>query len=532
MRADVKTDAQRMALDSEADILLFGGAAGSLKTFTLLMDMAQEVDLPRMKAVIFRRSYPELEEIVEQSRDLYPHMGGLYNETKHTWRFPAGGTIKFRFIEREQQMYRYQGAQFSAIGFDESTHMPMKVIRYLFTRARSTDSNLKVRMRLATNPGNVSHQDHKKMFLRGYCFHCHPNLSAEPGKLYWDTCWPDGVPLSDEESGIKYSTAFIPGRLTDHNLLGSRYIQQLRMQNPATAKALLAGCWEIFEGQYFDVWDARKMVRQWQGIGYEWWWPHWISCDYGFTISAAAASLWCRRPPFVEDFGNGHIKQWPKGKVYKLSEIVKAHYNAPAMAQEIINKWLLAKDGSRLDRRIQAMYLSPDVGKDIGVVGKENIHTVKGQMNKLFEPFGLAFSNAANDRIGGAMHLYNGLNSGELIICQNCQRTLEMFPTRIHDPKKENDVLKVKGDPLDDVYDDTRYGYYSPEFEERKPKEEAKMEIIAQGLEPLSEMIRLKQVDMDYAEEEGPIAYGGKALRQRLDRKQRGAGKIWRSPRE
>ena len=36
------TAAQRAALDSEADILLFGGSAGSLKTETMLMDAVQE----------------------------------------------------------------------------------------------------------------------------------------------------------------------------------------------------------------------------------------------------------------------------------------------------------------------------------------------------------------------------------------------------------------------------------------------------------------------------------------------------------
>ena len=55
-----KTPAQWEALQSKADILLFGGAAGSLKSATILMDAAQEFRNPNLMAVIFRESYPNL----------------------------------------------------------------------------------------------------------------------------------------------------------------------------------------------------------------------------------------------------------------------------------------------------------------------------------------------------------------------------------------------------------------------------------------------------------------------------------------
>jgi hypothetical protein len=34
------------------------------------------------------------------------------------------------------------------------------------------------------------------------------------------------------------------------------------MQNPTTAQALLAGCWRIFEGQFFDIWDYPTMSAE------------------------------------------------------------------------------------------------------------------------------------------------------------------------------------------------------------------------------------------------------------------------------
>jgi hypothetical protein len=45
-----KTAAQKAALESSADILFFGGATGSLKTETMLVDAARESGNPNLRA--------------------------------------------------------------------------------------------------------------------------------------------------------------------------------------------------------------------------------------------------------------------------------------------------------------------------------------------------------------------------------------------------------------------------------------------------------------------------------------------------
>ena len=65
------TAAQQAALDSEADILLFGGSAGSLKTETMLMDAVQEYENPNLRAIVFRSSFVEMTDIVDKTRRLY-----------------------------------------------------------------------------------------------------------------------------------------------------------------------------------------------------------------------------------------------------------------------------------------------------------------------------------------------------------------------------------------------------------------------------------------------------------------------------
>ena len=82
------TRAQEAALDCAADILFFGGSAGSLKTHTMLLDAMQERENPHFRGIICRQSFPELTDIIDKSLRLYQPKGGNYNEQKKTWTFP------------------------------------------------------------------------------------------------------------------------------------------------------------------------------------------------------------------------------------------------------------------------------------------------------------------------------------------------------------------------------------------------------------------------------------------------------------
>jgi hypothetical protein len=48
---------------------------------------------------------------------------------------------------------------------------------------------------------------------------------------------------------------------------------------------------------------------------------------------------------------------------------------------------------------------------------------------------------------------------------------LDTIPSRMHDEKRPGDVLKVPGDPLDDVADDARYWIYTFINSTEKPRE-------------------------------------------------------------
>lgn len=478
-----KTDAQRAALESDVEFLLFGGAAGSLKSETLLINAIKYRDNRHMSSVIFRKTFPELEQLIRRSRDIYSQLGAKYNEQKKLWVFPSNGTVRFAFCERDDDIVKQYGAEYNFIGWDESTHFTEYPIRFMFSRLRSKDPFLQehLRVHLATNPGNAGHIWHKTMFLGPVCTHCRiiPNISRLPGRVYRDAVWPS------DGRRVGKTTAFIPGRLSDHSLLGDDYAKQLDALPAYLSKALKEGCWDVFAGQYFDCWDANRMVVDRRKVHEEakWWMPHWVGIDYGFNVSQATAYLFCKLPESAE---------YPNGRIIVRDEFTAKHMTAAEFAVEMKNRFHVG------ERRIFAHYLSPDAFAKRG-----DSHCLADQMT---EATNITFERASDDRVGGAMMVYTMLDSGECIISEDCFELKEAIPSRVHDPRKPDDVLKVAGEKYDDDYDAFRYGMYSYIRTVDKPRSII-MEEAMYSSDPTSAMIQRRLAEAKLQKSDSPIFY-------------------------
>jgi hypothetical protein len=436
-----KTAAQRAALDSAADILFFGGAAGSLKTETILVDAIRERSNPNLRAIIFRQQFTHMTDIVEKTHRLYTPLGARFvGQPSWTWTFPSGAKVRLAYIASDHDVWEYLGPRYSFIGFDESTMHSEYQLRNMLGRLSSTDHSLNLRVRLASNPGGIGAAWHKRMFLRGACPVHQPRHSAEPGKLYRDASWPsDSFPLVDE-NGNGFTVAFIPGRVTDHTLLDDKYVYRLRMMSGALSKAMEQGCWCDLQGAYFANWDSNRMVVPYAAVGENWWDTHFISLDYGFGKSSASAHL--------------HVRT-QDGKLRTIGEFVAAHLPAYEFAREVVARFV-APRFQQNQRRIVAVYLDPSNFRNIG-----DGHTIADQINEVLNPYDLGVLAASNDRPGGWQLMYKMLQTGEWQVADTCPKLMESIPSRMHDEKKPGDVLKVPGDPLDDVADDVRYGIYT-----------------------------------------------------------------------
>jgi predicted phage terminase large subunit-like protein len=149
---------------------LYGGAAGGGKSDCLLMAALQYVSEPRYSAILFRRTFSDLSlsgALMDRAKEwLLGLPGVVWNETKHTFTFPSGAKLAFGYLESEADKFRYQGAEFQFIGFDELTQFTETQYRYLFSRLRRLEcSNIPLRVRSASNPGGVGHDWVKQRFL-------------------------------------------------------------------------------------------------------------------------------------------------------------------------------------------------------------------------------------------------------------------------------------------------------------------------------------------------------------------------------
>lgn len=479
-----RTDSQSAALTCNVPFMLMGGCAGAYKSENLMIRPLRFRHRPLAKSIIFRRTSPELEQLIGRAKQIYFQLGATYRgDPVRIFTFPSGATVKFDFMEREDHEDRQYSNEYDFIGFDESTRMKMgmKLIRFMFARNRSKDPFLQqyCQVMLATNPGGPGNNDHKHVFIGSCCYHCSfgDDVSRVPGKIYYDATWPE------DKQPIGKATVFIPGKLDEAGLLGQVYAENLRTLRADQRKALLAGCWEITEGMFFDCWDERKMVVKRQLVGDQWWWPHWVSIDYGFAGSCASSHLHCKGPATAE---------FPEGRNYTIAEIVEQRMLAEDFAKNVFSTWCVN------NRRIVAWYGGPDLWNRTG-----DGHQRSDQMMKAT---GMPLEQASTDREGGAMLMYTQLNSGLWVIADTCEMAIKSLPTRMHDDDNPDDVMKVKGDPLDDVYDDLRYGMYSYIGQAVKPASVRIAEAVTSS-DPTGRAMQAQQAHAQIAREDAPISY-------------------------
>jgi hypothetical protein len=245
----------------ETDVL-YGGSAGGGKSYAMIVDPLRFAHRSAHRALILRRSMPELRELIDKSRELYPKAfpGCKYREVEKLWNFPSGAKIEFGFLERDADVYRYQGQAYSWIGFDEITHLPTEFSwNYLASRLRTTDPEITPYMRCTANPGGVGAHWVKKRYIS----------PAPPNDSFLGA---DGI-----------TRKFIPARLQDNPYLAydGRYEQMLKSLPPAQRKQLLEGDWDVAEGAAFTEFERPLHVIEPFEIPIHW--ERIKGIDYGYA---------------------------------------------------------------------------------------------------------------------------------------------------------------------------------------------------------------------------------------------------------
>ena len=253
---------------SEKDVL-YGGAAGGGKSFAMLIDPLRYCHIKEHRALILRRSMPELRELIDKSRELYPKAfkGAKFREVEKLWSFPSGAKIEFGFLEKDADVYRYQGQAYSWIGFDEITHLPTEFgWNYLASRLRTTNPNLETYLRCTANPGGVGAQWVKKRYIE----------ASEPNKTFKGK---DGL-----------TRKFIPALLQDNPYLAEdgEYERMLQSLPAVQRRQLLEGNWDVAEGAAFA--EFATDVHVIPPFELPAWWERVKGIDYGYA--AESCCLW------------------------------------------------------------------------------------------------------------------------------------------------------------------------------------------------------------------------------------------------
>ncbi len=152
------SEKQRLVLmDDRTDVLLVGGGAGGGKSFITLLKALKYCQDPKARVLIARETYPVLKlpgGLVDESKNIYPHFGAVWNVQPLMWKFPNGAEIKFAAIP--QNLMEWQGLQASNILVDEAAERPEATILFLLSRLRSAGYKGHINLTLTCNPERTS----------------------------------------------------------------------------------------------------------------------------------------------------------------------------------------------------------------------------------------------------------------------------------------------------------------------------------------------------------------------------------------
>ncbi len=422
---------------SEREVL-YGGAAGGGKSFAMLADPMRYMGHPQFSGLLLRHTTEELRELIWKSQELYPRIypGIKWSERKMQWQAPSGARLWFSYLDRDEDVLRYQGLSFSWVGFDELTQWSTPFAwNYMRSRLRSTAPDLPTYMRATTNPGGPGHVWVKKMFID----------PSPAGRAFWATDIDTGDTLSypkghSKEGQPLFKRRFIPAMLSDNPYLaeGGDYETMLLSLPEHQRKQLLEGNWDVAEGAAFPEFNRRIHVIKHEHIPGNW--VKFRACDYGY--GSYSAVLW--------------FAVSPAEQVIVYREL----YVSKVLAKDLAH---MVMDCERNDGQIRYGVLDSSCWHRRGDTGPSLAEQMIMEGCR-WRPA----DRSAGSRVAGKNEIHRRLQLDDftqeprLVIMDNCTNLIAQLPTLPLDKSNPEDINTKSEDHL---YDALRYGVMSrPRF--------------------------------------------------------------------
>lgn len=441
---------------------LYGGAAGGGKSDALLVEALRQTDNPNYRALILRKTYPQLGELIDRSQSLYPlcFPRARYNDSKYVWIFPSGAKIYFGAMQHSKDRTNYQGKRYDFIAFDELTHFTWDEYSYMFSRNRpskkpTSAKKTRVYIRATANPGGIGHGWVKERFISAA-----PPMT--PIRQSVQVRMPDGSMATMTQERI-----FVPATVFDNDILlrdDPQYLARLALLPEKERNALLYGDWDTFEGQYFtdfkiapDV-DAAKragIMADEQELRGSHRWCHVIP---PFDLNSGARKGW----KIIRSYDFGYARPFScawwavdyDGVIYRILEL----YGCTSNPNEGV-KWTPDKQFREISRLEQSHpWLK---GREISGVADPAIWDAsRGEsIAETAMRYGIYFTPGDHQRIPGWMQCHYRLQFDErgyarCYIFDTCKAFIRTIPLMMYDPIKVEDLdSKLE----DHVADEWRY---------------------------------------------------------------------------
>ena len=262
------------------DIVLFGGSKGGGKSDAIIAEALRQVSKPNYKALVIRRTFPQIQELIDRANQIYPKLKAKYVGDLHRFVFPSGAYIAFGHCQNESDKERYQGHEYAYIGFDQLEQFTESQYNFICAQNRTSDKTVECYIRATANPGGVGHWWIKRKFIDG----------KVPSRTYTEKFrLPDGRQITRTYCYIK-STVYDNPILLKAN---PTYLANLMSLPDLERRAYLEGDWNAFTTTcVFDSNGMQRLERKIQE-------PKWVG-----YLRASRESF-----QIIED-QNGNLKVW------------------------------------------------------------------------------------------------------------------------------------------------------------------------------------------------------------------------------
>lgn len=413
---------QTQFLSANEREVFYGGARGGGKTYSLLIAPLRYVHKPAHRALLIRRSMPELRDVIFQTQQIYrkAEPKARFKSQENTWYFPSGARIEFGYCENLQDVLRYQGQSYSWIGIDElPQYANSDIWQFLKSSLRTTDPSIPLHMRATGNPGNIGSAWVKKLFIDP----AEPNTRITE-KIEYEL---DGRTLSSE-----ITRKFIAASVWDNPYLtqDQSYVAMLASLPEVKRKQFLYGDWDVVDEGAFPEFD--KTVHTCDSFEIPNGWTKIRAADFGYA--AHSAILWG-----AVDFD---------GCLWIYRELYVNRLTADKLGQMIME--VEVDDG-----RIQDALLDSSCWAKRGDVGPSIAETINREGCR-FRPS----DRSPGSRVAGKIELHKRLMIDEdtdepkLKILKNCKNLISQIAALPVDARNPEDVDTKSEDHL---YDALRY---------------------------------------------------------------------------